>query len=56
MKAQMNKAKLKGFLLLRDKNGKPKIDGDPRNLPQGMIDLMTQEEFDTALEEYLSKE
>jgi hypothetical protein len=42
----------KGYFLVRDKTGKPKIDGDPRLLPQPIIQLMTDAEFAAAVEEY----
>jgi len=37
---------------VRDKNGKPKIDGDPRKLPQQIIQMMTDSEFAVAIEDY----
>ena len=45
------KAKIKGFGLVRDKNGKPKID-DYKNCPQEIKDMLTkqeQEEFEKCL-------
>ena len=36
--------KFKGFGLVRDKNGKPKID-DPETLPQQIKDMLTDEEY-----------
>jgi hypothetical protein len=44
--------KARGFALVRDKNGKPRIDGDPRFLPQPIINMMTDAEFSAAIEEY----
>jgi len=44
--------KPKGYFLVRDKDGKPKIDGDPRQLPQQIIELMTDSEFAQAIEEF----
>jgi len=32
------------FGLVRDKNGKPKIDGNPRDLPEPIKDMLTAEE------------
>jgi len=46
------KAKPKGHFLVRDKDGKPRIDGDPRLLPQPIINLMTDAEFAAAVEEW----
>jgi hypothetical protein len=34
----------KGFALVRDKNGVPRVD-DPENLPQEIRDMLTDEEF-----------
>jgi hypothetical protein len=42
----------KGYFLVRDKAGKPKIDGDPRDLPPEIAMLMTEAEFATAVKEY----
>lgn len=50
--ATVVKPKLKGFGLIRDKNGKPRIDGDPRNLHPAIKELMTSEEYFRAIEEY----
>ena len=51
MKIKAGKAKLKGFGLVRDKNGKPKID-DYKNCPQELKDMLTKqerEEFEKCL-------
>lgn len=51
METKATKAKLKGFGLVRDKNGKPKID-DYKNCPQEIKDMLTQkekEEFEKCL-------
>jgi hypothetical protein len=47
-----NKVKVEAYFLVRDKNGKPKIDGDPRKLPQQIIQAMSDSEFALAVEEY----
>jgi hypothetical protein len=44
--------KFEGYFLVRDKDGKPKIDGDPRHLPQPIIQMMSDSEFAQAVEEY----
>lgn len=44
--------KTKAYMLVRDKNGKPKIDGDPRKLPQQIIQMMSDSEFSQAIEDY----
>jgi hypothetical protein len=44
--------KFEGYMLVRDKNGKPKIDGDPRKLPQQIIQMMSDSEFAEAIEDY----
>lgn len=38
-----NSSKFKGYALVRDKHGKPKID-DPMNLPKPIFDMLTEEE------------
>ena len=43
MEVNAGKAKLKGFVLLRDKNGKPKFD-DYENCPKEIKDLLTETE------------
>ena len=51
MKTKAEKAKMKGFGLIRDKNGKPKID-DYKNCPQEIKDMLTKtekEEFEKCL-------
>lgn len=51
MKTVATKAKMKGFGLVRDKNGKPKID-DYKNCPQEIKDMLTKkekEEFEKCL-------
>lgn len=40
----MNKPDVKFYGLVRDKDGKPKIDGDPNELPQNVKDLLTDDE------------
>ena len=37
------KIKLKGYALVRDEHGKPKID-NPMNLPKPIFDMLTEEE------------
>ena len=54
-RAGMPEVKIKGFALVRDRNGKPKIDGDPEKLHQSIIDAMTAEEFETAKAEWKRK-
>lgn len=41
--AQANPGKIEMFALIRDANGKPKID-DPTNIPKPIWDLLTTEE------------
>lgn len=36
-------AKFKGYALVRDKNGKPKID-DPYSIPKPIFDMLTEQE------------
>lgn len=38
--------------LVRDKDGKPKIDGDPRDLPEQIKDMMNVLEFIQAVRDY----
>lgn len=38
------KGKFKGYALVRDANGVPRID-DPTNLPQQIKDLLTDDEY-----------
>lgn len=40
----MNKPEIKFYGLVRDKDGKPKIDGDPNDLNQHVKDLLTDDE------------
>jgi len=40
----MQKPEIKMFALVRDKNGKPKIDGDPNELPAPIKALLTEDE------------
>jgi hypothetical protein len=40
---KINKSKCKGYVLIRDKNGNPKID-DIYNIPKKMWELLTTEE------------
>lgn len=49
------KMQVKAFGLVRDKSGKPKIDGDPKKLPQPIKDAMTEAEFTLAVLEYEGK-
>ena len=51
MKVNAQKAKIRGFGLVRDKNGKPKFD-DYKNCPQELKDMLTKqekEEFEKCL-------
>lgn len=50
--ADLPKAKIEMYALVRDSSGKPRIDGDPRNLHQSIKDAMTAAEFQQALEDY----
>ena len=52
MKAAIPAPKVQMFALVRDKNGKPKIDGDPKTLHPGIISMMTPEEYQTAIKDY----
>lgn len=46
------KPKVKLYGLVRDKDGKPKIDGDPRDLPPQIKAMLTrQEKRELGLEE-----
>ena len=38
--------------LVRDKDGKPKIDGDPRKLPQPIKDMMSVLEYMQAIRDF----
>lgn len=38
------KIKVKGYALVRDKNGKPKIDGDVQKLHPSILNMLTKEE------------
>ena len=40
----MNKPDIKFYGLVRDKDGKPKIDGDPNDLSPHIKDLLTDDE------------
>lgn len=42
----------KGYFLVRGKDGRPKVDGDPRLLPEPIKQLMTDAEFAAAIEEW----
>lgn len=42
--------------LVRDRNGKPRIDGDPNDLPQSVKDAMTDEEFRVAVAEWKARD
>lgn len=43
MRANSGFGRFKGYVLIRDKNGKPKID-DPMKIPQEIFDMLTLEE------------
>lgn len=47
------KAKCKAYFLIRDKDGRPKIDGNPADLPDLIKELLTPEEMKIAIKEYL---
>ena len=38
--------------LVRDRNGRPKIDGDPQDLPDSVKAAMTQDELKQAQQEF----
>ena len=40
------------FGLVRNANGRPRIDGDPRELPPEIVAMMAAEEYETACKEY----
>lgn len=42
--AALPRAKVQAFGLVRDANGKPKIDGDPRDLPDQIKAMLTPQE------------
>jgi hypothetical protein len=46
------KAKFVAHFLVRDKNGKPRIEGDPRKLPAQIKQALTDEEYNLAVHEY----
>lgn len=41
---QVKKGTSKIFGVVRDKNGKPRVDGDPQNLDPGVMVMLTSEE------------
>lgn len=49
------KPEVKIYAIVRDKAGKPKIDGDPRDLHWSIRQDMTQGEYEVACEEYDQK-
>ena len=50
------KAKVSGFMLVRDKDGKPKID-DPENIPREIFDMLTEkEQEDFTNETFINKQ
>ena len=46
------KPRVKLFGLVRDANGKPRIDGDPRKLHEDIRQALTAEEFVQACKDY----
>ena len=46
------KAEVKIYGLVRDRNGKPRIDGDPADLHPSIKAAMTDAEFNQACEEW----
>jgi len=44
MQTAAPKAKVRAFVLVRDKFGKPKIDGDPKDLPDEIKAMLTASE------------
>jgi len=53
MRIEQNlEGKAKAYFLVRDNFGKPKVDGDPRELPTQIKQAMTDEEYNLAVHEY----
>ena len=52
MMNELFKPKVKAYALVRDSNGIPKIDGNPRDLPDEIKDMLTDEEFIEALRKF----
>lgn len=52
MTNQLGVPKMKIEGLVRDRNGRPKIDGDPQGLPDSVKAAMTQDELQQAQQEY----
>lgn len=52
MNAGMPTPKPQMYGLVRDKNGKPRIDGDPRELPQPIKDMMSVLEYMQAIRDF----
>lgn len=50
--ATLKNVKVKGYFIVRDKNGKPRIDGDPRKMPDGLKAGLTEQEYALAIKEY----
>lgn len=48
----MRKVQVSIFGLVRDASGRPKIDGDPRALPQPVKEMLTKSEYEDAIREY----
>ena len=46
------RAKVQAYVLVRDASGHPKIDGDPRALPESIKTALTKEEFSQAVREF----
>lgn len=46
------KPRPRGFALVRDKHGKPRIDGDPDQLAPEIVKMMTPEELAQARADY----
>ena len=47
--------KIKAYALVRDANGVPKIDGDPRNMPNEIKDMLTPQELVDAVRRFEEK-
>ena len=50
------KAKIASYGLVRDKNGVPKIDGDPHKLPKPIKEMLTEDEYSCACSEFREKQ
>lgn len=55
MTANKVKPRAMAYALVRDATGKPKIDGDPRELPDQIKAMMTDEEMVVAVVEYVEE-